>query len=343
MRRPKGARPKFIRVASSLNIASLEFWKLQVVTSATSARVSVILATYNRGDRLSRAVESVLRQTFDLLELIIVDDGSTDNTQSYLATITDPRVRILIHEVNKGCGAARNTGISAAKAPLIAFQDSDDEWGVTMLERQMKRRAEMGDDYGASYCAKFVHGRDDNGNAGPRYAAYVPIVTAKVVEGDILNTVLRQALVSTQTLIVRKDILEKVGKFDESLRIGLDWELSIRLARITKFAFVQEPLVMTYLQTDSISHRRLSGAYTTKVIMEKNNDLMVADPGLRADKYFQIARYFQRAGQYRSAWEPLFGAVRARPFSPKIWAAMVLGLARGPLRSDKIGDGEAKV
>lgn len=314
-----------------------------MIKSRADAQVSVILATYNRGDRLSRAVESVLRQTFDAIELIIVDDGSTDDTRSYLATLDDPRVRVIYHESNKGCGAARNTGIAAARAPFIAFQDSDDEWGVTMLERQIKRRAEMGDEYGASYCAKFVHGRDDHGHFGPRYAAYAPIVTARVVEGDILHTVLRQALVSTQTLVVRKDILDSVGGFDESLRIGLDWELSIRLARTTKFAFVQEPLVMTYLMSDSISHRQLSGAHTTSVIMDKHKDLMAADPRLRADKFFQIARFHQRAGQYQTAWKPLFGAVRAKPFSAKVWAAILLGLARGPLRRQKREGNAAKL
>ncbi len=296
--------------------------------------VSVVLPTYNRAHCLPRAVESVLRQTFDSLELIVVDDCSTDDTIAYLKRIRDPRVRWIHHEYNRGGAAARNTGVAAASADTIAFQDSDDEWCVTMLERQMRKRSEMGDDFGASYCGKIVHGRDNRGNFGPRCAAYVPSPQDLNVEGDILATVLRQALVSTQTLIVRKDLFDGVGGFDESLRVGLDWELSIRLARVTKFAFIEEPLVMTYLMPDSITHRRLSGAHTTAVVMAKHEDLMSADPRLRAEKHFQIARIYQRAGHYRTATGSVLNAIRARPFWPKAWGGMILGLAFGALRAD---------
>jgi glycosyltransferase involved in cell wall biosynthesis len=134
----------------------------------------VVLPTFNRLYCLPRAVESVLRQTFTDIELIVVDDGSSDGTMDYLRTVSDPRLRVLRHEVNKHGAAARNTGIAAARAPWIAFQDSDDEWLVTMLERQVARVAEAGPEYGASYCGKIVYGRDDNFNFSSRRAAYMP-------------------------------------------------------------------------------------------------------------------------------------------------------------------------
>ncbi len=293
--------------------------------------VSVVLPSYNRAYCVSRAIESVLRQTYADLELIVVDDCSTDSTQDLLKSIADPRLRIIRHEKNRGVAGARNTGIAAARAPLVAFQDSDDEWCVTMLEKQMARRAEMGPDHQVSYCAKIIHGRDNHGNFGSRYAAYMPSPDRQVVEGDVLSEILRNAIVSTQTLVTTKALLDEVGGFDETLRVGEDWELTIRLARRTKFAFIEEPLVMTYLMGDSITHRRLSGAHTAQVVMEKHRDLMDADPALRGAKLFQIARIYQRGGQYRTALPHLIGAVKARPGHAASWAALALSLVRAPL------------
>ena len=101
--------------------------------------VSVILPTYNRADTLGSAIESVLRQTFDSFELLIVDDGSTDGTGSVLQRITDPRVQVIRNPVNRGVSAARNAGIAEARAPFLAFQDSDDAWRPQKLERQLNR------------------------------------------------------------------------------------------------------------------------------------------------------------------------------------------------------------
>lgn len=297
-------------------------------------QVSVVLPTYNRAYCLSRAVESVLRQTFSDIELIVVDDCSTDDTQSYLATIADPRLRVLKHDVNKGGAAARNTGIAAARAPVIAFQDSDDEWLVTMLEKQMARRAELGPEYGASYCGKVVHGRSESGRLGPRYVNYMPMADRIVVEGDILLEVIKHAIVSTQTLVVRKDILDRVGGFDESLRVGLDWELTVRIARVTKFAFVEEPLCMTFLMNDSITHRRLSGAHTASVIVDKHRDIITQHPSLMAGKMFQIGRIYQRAGHWRKGTMHMAKAISSQPSNWKAWAALGSGLFRGAVRAD---------
>lgn len=290
--------------------------------------VSVILPTYNRAYCILPAIESVLRQTHTNLELIIVDDCSTDNTADLLATITDPRLRVVRHERNRGAAAARNSGIAAAQGDLIAFQDSDDEWCITMLERQLARRAEMGPGYEVSYCAKVVHGRDDHGNFGPRYAAYVPPANRKTVEGDVLEEVFQNAIASTQTIVVTRRLIEAVGGFDETLRVGVDWELTVRLARQTKFAFIEDPLVMTRLMDDSITHRRLDSVHTIQVVMNKHRDLLESSSRIRAAKEFQIARVYQRGGQYRKAMPHLLRAIARQPTNLRAWMALGITTAR---------------
>ncbi|MGB3624622.1 MAG: glycosyltransferase family 2 protein, partial [Henriciella sp.] len=99
--------------------------------------VSVVIPTYNRARTLRRAVESVLRQSYTNLELIVVDDASTDDTKAVLSSINDPRMRVITYEFNRGCAAARNIGARDARGEYLAFQDSDDEWLADKLSKQV--------------------------------------------------------------------------------------------------------------------------------------------------------------------------------------------------------------
>ena len=106
--------------------------------------VSVVLPTFNRERLLPRAINSVLNQTYKNLELIIVNDGSTDDTEKVVKGYSDKRIRYYKQELNKGGSAARNVGIKLARGELISFQDSDDEWLPEKLERQVRKFSEVG-------------------------------------------------------------------------------------------------------------------------------------------------------------------------------------------------------
>jgi len=100
--------------------------------------VSIVIPTYNRAGLLSRTIQSVLNQTYQDFEIIIVDDGSTDKTEEVVKSFNSKKIFYNRHEENKGANAARNTGIKASRGEYIAFQDSGDEWLPQKLERQMK-------------------------------------------------------------------------------------------------------------------------------------------------------------------------------------------------------------
>lgn len=289
--------------------------------------VSVVIPTYNRLHSLPRAVESVLRQTFDDFELIVVDDCSKDGTIAYLESIGDPRLRIIRHEVNGGANAARNTGVRAARAEWVAFQDSDDEWLVTKLARQVDLvRSLDPQEYGANYCGKIVYGRD-LASHGPRRAFYMPALSRKTVEGDLTAELLQHAIISTQTLMVRKALLDQVGGFDEKLRIGQDWELTVRLSRVTKIGFVEEPLVMTFVMDDSISLKRVNAAKTWQAITDKHIDLIGKDKRLHARNLTEIARIHQRAGDWRSSTPFLQEALKVHGTDWRAWRALAAAYA----------------
>jgi glycosyltransferase involved in cell wall biosynthesis len=294
--------------------------------SASVPAVSVVIPTYNRMKSLPRSVESVLRQTFEDIELIVVDDCSTDGTWDYLNSVRDPRLRIIRHEVNKGAGAARNTGFRAAQAELVAFQDSDDEWLVTKLAIQVEeyRRANSAE-YGAIYCAKITNGEGKFGVYGPREVQYMPLPGYEKTSGDISHELVRHALVSTQTLMVRKDLLHAVGGFDETLKLGEDWDMTTSLSRITKFLFVDKPLVLCFTSPDSISKVKTNQAFARKMMLESHYDLIAQDRALHAYYLTEISRIYQRAGCWRQSLPWVLKALSVYPFDRRAWPALALG------------------
>ena len=132
-----------------------------------SQLVSVILPLYNRAESIVGAINSVLDQTYRNLELIVVDDASTDQSIELVEAISDPRIRLLRHETNQGAAAARNTGIEAAKGGYVAFQDSDDEWLPEKLDKQMQVFLAAPEGVGAVYCGFVRMGeREPNNKEG---------------------------------------------------------------------------------------------------------------------------------------------------------------------------------
>ena len=203
-------------------------------------RVSVIIPTYNCAQYIGVAVESVLAQTFADYELIVVDDGSTDETADTLKPY-EGRIT-LIHQENQERSAARNTGIRASSGQYIAFLDSDDIWQPNKLKRQVA----ILDQYPEvvlTYCqalyvdidgrpVEFV-GETASGESG-----------SEIIVADLSRNLLLGNVISGggSTPMVRRAALEEVGLFDEILSYAEDWDMWMRLSRKGPFAYVPEPL-----------------------------------------------------------------------------------------------------
>ncbi len=200
--------------------------------------VSVIIPTYNRAAILPRAIESVLAQSFGHFELVVVDDGSTDDTRAAVDRFADRRIIYLRHAQNSGGAAARNTGIDAARGRHVAFLDSDDEWLPDKLARQVAVLEQAGSEMGAVYCAHTV--QDDT-------SARVEEGEGELHTGDVFQTLLRGwCPASTSLFLVRRDPLVAVGGFDDSLPSFQDYDLWLRLAQICRFDAVAVPLVIKH-------------------------------------------------------------------------------------------------
>jgi len=197
-------------------------------------KISVIIPTYNRKHTLQRAIDSVLAQTFKPYEIIIVDDGSKDGTKEWLLQ-NYPSVQY-IHQPKNGVSSARNKGIQISQGSWIALLDSDDEWMPEKLESQ-SRFIEVNRD------SSFCHTNEIWIRNGVRVNQ---MKKHKKYGGDIFKHCLDICRISPSSSIIKKDVFEEVGAFDESLTVCEDYDLWLRVTAKFNILFLDEPLIKKY-------------------------------------------------------------------------------------------------
>lgn len=198
--------------------------------------VSVIIPTHNRAPYLERSIESVLAQTYKDFVLFVVDDGSTDNTPSVLARFeNDSRVRVLKQE-NKGVSSARNLGIKNSISPFVAFLDSDDEWLPHKLETQIEAAQKHPH-------IRLIH--SDELWIRNNLEVKIPKKFDKS-NNEILNRSLIQCLISPSTVLIKRDLLDETGHFDEELTVCEDYDLWLRILLKEDVHHIPLPLIKKY-------------------------------------------------------------------------------------------------
>lgn len=206
--------------------------------------ISVIIPTYNRCTLLLKSVKSVLKQSYKNIEVIVIDDCSTDKTKEYIRKIKDDRLKYIRLRKNHGACYARNVGIRKSKGEYIAFQDSDDVFLKNKLEVQLNNMIKKGSDMDfcklhviiGDYRWEFPNEEQDN----------------KIRSSKILNELCYGNLISTQAILVKRKVLNAV-MFDESLPRFQDYDLVLRIARDYKISYTRTALCEVYRQDDSIS------------------------------------------------------------------------------------------
>lgn len=248
--------------------------------------ISVILPTYNRAKYIVDAIESVLNQTCRDIELIIVNDGSTDDTSQVIAPfLNDGRIRYVVQE-NAGAASARNRGIALSTGRYVAFIDSDDIWKKDKLEIQlsiMNRLPEV-----ALVCSDFSS-RDDEGRVKPSHIksyfsvfddydlGYQDVFGHTLEEGHIYwgkiyETMLFGNLILTSTCFCRRDVFNQMGVFDTRYETLEDYDLFLRITRQYDAAFVDKPLVCYRYSANQLSGEAFFGKLCLNLIeiFEKN-------------------------------------------------------------------------
>lgn len=206
--------------------------------------ISVVIPTFNRASIIHKSLDSVLAQSFQDWECLIVDDFSIDNTREIIETYSnrDNRFHYLINEYEKGANGARNTGILHAKGDYVSFLDSDDRWGPCMLQKQMEQYASS-ERVGCVYSdVHFISTEGVESSFG------IPLG----IHGHIYSQVLEQGYMApTSVLSAKRELLVKVGMFDLQLPASQDDDMCFKLAKICEVAFIPEVMAYMYANTDN--------------------------------------------------------------------------------------------
>lgn len=267
-------------------------------------RASVIIPTYDRAEVLPRAIDSVLAQSFKELELIVVDDASTDETESVVRSYEDPRITYLSHDTNRGGSAARNTGIEASTGEYVAFLDSDDEWLPTKLERQITHLNARQPEWVAVYCDYRIVRTGLTSWVRDVFSDVIETTDSGPREGgeELIPALLTERFGhgGASTLLVKRTAIARIDGFDESFSRHQDLEFLIRLLHVGKLAHLAECLVLKHQFDTPSAEAVIKGK---REFLAKFADEIEAVEPSTSDIYdyhrYKIAQYCFRDGQFR--------------------------------------------
>jgi glycosyltransferase involved in cell wall biosynthesis len=264
--------------------------------------VSIVIPTYNRSAIIGETIDNIFQQTYSHFELIIVDDGSSDDT---LAKLKQYGSRIqVISQRNAGPAVARNRGAQAARGEIIAFQDSDDLWKANKIERQVALLEQFGPSVPCCLCnvlMRVVDGKD--------FTSYdLADLRFAIAEGIWLNPAEVLALtfvLFNQAAAIRRDAFEKAGGFDERLKYLEDYDLPMRLALAGPWAFLRDPMVMYRENSPESFHEKAM----KEPLLLKDCELRICERLLsegdvqktRPDFYANMTRRLKRARRQTQA------------------------------------------
>jgi glycosyltransferase involved in cell wall biosynthesis len=221
-------------------------WRAVPRESMNKPKVSVVIPTYNRAAKVQKTIESVLAQTVTDLEIVVVDDGSSDDTGKILGEVFGDRIRYYA-QVNQGVSAARNKGIAEARGAWIAFLDSDDLWETDKIEWQLKALERFGTQCGACYTDVRLLNNPETRSLFQMADKDCRHEGVMGVNTDVLTRLVRPGgagmIVCISSLLARADAVREAGGFDLKLGFYADSEFMFRLALLTAFCYVNRPLV----------------------------------------------------------------------------------------------------
>lgn len=272
----------------------------------TNPLVSCVIPTHNRVDLLPRALESVLNQTYANIEVIVVSDGSTDNTNEIMNLYceSDKRIKFINYFPARGGNIARNTGIEKSNGEYIAFLDDDDEWMPDKIEKQIRMMKDK--NVGLVYTGvRIIYVNED-----------VAYSFMGKEEGNLSEKImLDNCIGTTSTVMIRKALLNSVGMFDVNLRALQDYDLWIRLCQVCNVAVVREQLINYYnytgnLQVSSSTKKYLNSfnyinnkyevlfnnlSAEKKCLKQKNEYILLANKSMRNGNKGMARKYLKKA------------------------------------------------
>ncbi|MBW2991803.1 glycosyltransferase [Candidatus Woesearchaeota archaeon] len=283
--------------------------------------VSVIIPAYNSARFICEAIDSVLAQSYKNFEIVVVDDGSTDDTKKVLKKYKN-KIRYIYQE-NKKQAAARNKGIENSKGELIAFLDADDTWMKDKLKLQVPLFEE---DVGLVYGGICLF---DGKKVKPG------IHTNEFVKGRVFKELLMANFICASSVIIRKECIDKVGMFKEGISyFGVeDYHMWLKVCHTYKADYIKEPILMYRVHSGSTSEDYCSIIRREATVRKDIANLFNLPKKLRNNSlfnsYFRLAYYSIENKKYKDALKALIQSLNLKPFNYKNYKLLVRILIRG--------------
>lgn len=291
--------------------------------------ISVVIPLYNKEHSIRHTLEAVLEQTYQNFEIVVVNDGSTDNSVSEVEKVNDQRIRIITQE-NAGVSAARNRGIEEAKYDLIAFLDADDEWKPTYLETQMALVEKYPE---CNVFATNYEFRDTEGNVRPTILQRLPFNG----EDGVLTNYFEVASHShppmwTSAIMVRKTAIQEVGGFPVGIAAGEDLLTWAQLATRNEIAYSKKPLAAFIIDTFAFNTKPRRRPAEVDIVTQELNALKEAFPHTKGLKTYishwhkmRCAIYYQ-LGEKKNSIREAIKALKYNVFNYKLYAYILLNI-----------------
>lgn len=283
--------------------------------------VSVIIPVFNAAAWIQQTIESILTQTVPVLEILAVDDGSTDNTADIIREYGSPVV--YINQQHQGVSAARNRGIRTAKGNLIAFIDGDDHWHPRKLEAQIRLMEQKDLQWVSCEIQPFD---SDTG-------AFVDGLTSPMQDGDVLKALFLNNFIGSATPLVRRNVFDQVGLFNEAYeaRIGEDWDMWLRIASLHLLGVVYEKLAFLRLHgssamsSTSMNEKVKCLVGVVERAVERDSARLAPLKGKAlAGIYYNAGVQSFKQGQYRQAYDYFLLELKYHPLKIESWVYLLM-------------------
>lgn len=267
--------------------------------------VSVIIATYNRAYIISRAINSILDQTFQNFELIIVDDGSIDSTNELITKLMkkDSRIKYIKNKKNLGQPKSRNEGIKIAQGEYIGFLDDDDEWLPHKLEKQINKFQSVPENVGLIYCGlRYIH---ENKN--------MPKIIIPKLRGNLFTNILKENFFGSSTPLIKKECFNKSGFFDGNFLSGEDWDMWIKISKNYEIDCVPEALTLYHVHGNQMSANFRDTIEGFEKILEKHSADIHKYPSVYSAHLFRLGIFHCLNGDFKCGQKYFSKSIKIKP------------------------------
>ena len=274
-------------------------------------KVSVIIPTHNRAEFLHSAITSVLNQTFQDFEIIIIDDASNDHSREVIANFNDARIKVRHNQVSKGAAGSRNIAIMNSNCEYIAFLDDDDEW----LPEKLKIQACLLD------------------NSPPEVGGVCTGYFTIEKSGRILSTVNPEMIdlskgnpIATSSILLRRECFEKCGMFDESMLACSDYDMWIRMSKKFCFKIVKNTLMKYYINENGLTFNYEKKVRSLEILLRKHENFFKKDYKGYSKQYFELGVFYCYNGELQKGRRAFSKSIRKNPFEIRSYFNFIISL-----------------